>query len=147
MPDACKSPWQFYCWIRVVDVTAVVRHAPPPPPVSPGPLPSQAPFPSQNFERTVRGPVTWGGPGHPPNQVVPPNGQSVSAEPTGVWAAVNGFHGRDGELTAFDYGPAFLDEEKAIDWIANKEEGRIWDRESLNRFLMSFTFSPSGVAK
>jgi hypothetical protein len=144
-----KSRWKYFCWIRVVDLTANVTETPPPPPVPAGRLPTQAPW-YQAPQQLAFGYKTEGKPGEPP--VVPNNNQSnqqglpksVSADATGHWAAVNGFHGRDGALTAFDYGPAFQDEDEAIRWIAN--DGRQWDQESLNRFLISFTCQPSGGA-
>jgi hypothetical protein len=153
-PDRCQ--WKYFCWVRVVDVTKPVRRTPAPPPVPAGPLPSPAPLasnlpPTETWRtgyRQVMGPG-----GHPPavspnasGPVGKPSSNQQSCDPTAVWSAVDGFHGREGELTAFDHGPAFSDEFHAKDWIANDPDGQQWDKESLNRFLMSFTFTPSGVA-
>jgi hypothetical protein len=145
-----KSRWKFFCWIRVVDVTRVVAATPAPPPVEAGPLPTEAP--GAGVQKLTFGYTVFGPGGEPPKHQTQPKPlpalsrgqQAVSAEPTGAWAAVNGFCGRDGETTAFDYGPAFLDESDAKDWIALNPDGRKWDSESSNRMLMSFTFKPSG---
>jgi hypothetical protein len=113
---------KYFCWVRVVSVSSLVTKSP-----------------AIRIDPGERGLLHWD---LRPRGVVaelPTPGKEL-----GVWSAADGFFGRDGADTAFDYGPAFLSRLDAMNWIADHPRGRQWDGESLNRFLMEFIYFPGG---
>jgi hypothetical protein len=144
MGNAKSTEEKFFCWVRVVDVTQLVSPTPPPPPLRTVPQISedQAPFVDYSYVS----PQSWIVP--VPSLVassLSANGaqrQSGSSVGAGEWSVVESVYGRDGTETSFDIGPAFGSAEEAKKWLAEEAKGRQWDRESLNRFLISFTYTP-----
>jgi hypothetical protein len=145
MTNAKKPPEHYFCWVRVLTVPNMAKPTPPPPP-------------SETFVGAVSeltgkhaGNAHMEGGGTPPpaqvslKQAVGESKPQVIDKPRGVWTAPKVLFGRDMASTEFDYGPAFLDAKQASRWIAETAEGRAWDAESLNRFLMAFAYFPDGV--
>ena len=110
----------YFCWVRVVDISSMTTPAPV----------YHFPPSKQDGRAHFR---HW----DVPNQQITSK-VAKKSEPTGVWSVVDGFFGRASADTAFDFGPAFVEEGAAINWIAGTHEGQRWDKESLNRFLFRF---------
>ena len=53
-----------------------------------------------------------------------------------VWAADPRSFGREGAKTVFEYGPAFTNPDAALSWLATPA-GAAWDKDAVNRFLLS----------
>ena len=106
----------YFCWVRVVDVLS---------PTTP------APVKKFKVESLL---AHWDRPKRPIRAEAEKPG-----EPIGVWSVPDGHFGREAANTAFDFGPAFLDEAAATNWIASDPAGQRWDKESLNRFLLQFS--------
>jgi hypothetical protein len=140
-----KPKQTFFCWVRVYDATKKVAPTPPPPPEK---------TVSRMAAQVVVGSglinITGGGTPPPNHRVTtkidPVSGKEQLIEgPIGSWSAVKGYYGREGDEPTFDFGPAFLSAEQAVEWIATDPEGMRWEREATNRFLMSFAYFAEGV--
>jgi hypothetical protein len=146
---------QFFCWIRLVDLSSKITPTPAPPPTK-HPITAPAPPPPNALSLSAAAGDIESSPTPPPvhsafvaplqktfgSPTPPPIHQANAQGPVGAWSASQSMWGRDGADTAFDYGPAFLDEEAAMSWLADTKLGKRWDSESLNRFLMTFTYYP-----
>jgi hypothetical protein len=107
--------YEYCCWVRVVDVAVCATRRP------------VTRFPRQGMT------LAWDVPNRKITTV-----QAKTGAPDGVWSATDGVFGREDADTAFDFGPAFLDETAALNWLATHPDGIRWDKESLNRFLIKF---------
>ena len=109
----------YFCWVRVVDIERMATRATvdewKPPERPPGRL----------------GIYHW----NLPNRLITSK-TAKTGQPVGVWTVAAGYFGRDAADTAFDYGPAFVDQPSAVDWLVNDPEGQRWDQEARNRFLI-----------
>lgn len=56
----------------------------------------------------------------------------------GAWFAPEECLGRDLVDTVFEYGPAFESVAEATKWLANSDDGQLWDRDALNRMLICY---------
>jgi hypothetical protein len=124
---------QYFCWVRVVKLSADARavalsHSRFPPLIRSGSRPPNAPVAPLRQQRADL-----------------PEGDRVIRKPTDAVALFSlrpGFDGREGASTGFDIGPAFDDEFDATDWLQNTREGRRWDADALNRYLMHVEVGP-----
>lgn len=110
----------YYCWVRLVEVKKDVRKAA-----------EVTHYHGDRTEKLLHG-------SRPPG-VVDEGAFSVqSGKPAVIWSAAPEFFGREGAETCFEYGPAFRDRGLALGWLS-KPAGIAWDKEALNRFLMTAT--------
>jgi hypothetical protein len=147
MGNADTKKEYFFCWVRVVDVASLVTPTPPPPPL-PTVSRGQALLAAEPAFADATISTSWGVPvpsaiAARPTALLASNGRNAPPKRSeGAWSVCESVYGRDGADTVFDFGPAFLKEEDAKVWLASDPKGQRWDRESLNRFLMQFTYSP-----
>jgi PAP2 superfamily len=122
----------YYCWVRVVSLSDQVTTSPVTRVDPNSPEDRRGDFHYLHWDLRARG-------------VVP--SKPLEQKTLGVWSAPRGLEGRDGADTAFDFGPAFVSEPDALDWLANTVPGRRWEAESINRLLLRFTHyaGPSGL--
>jgi PAP2 superfamily len=116
------DPPTYYCWVRLVPVKQDVRKA-------------EVTYYHGTFPKEVRH-------GSRPPGVVDGDAFSVStAGPTMIWSAAPEVFGREGADTVFEYGPAYRSRCEALNWLS-EPAGIAWDKEALNRFLMTATPVP-----
>ncbi len=116
----------FYCWVRILGAAQPLERAD-----------------LRADESEGRFHLMYGN--RPPKVVTADD--RTNAAPYGVWFADPDFMGDPTTDTVFDYGPAFVDRDAALQWIANPASGQQWAAKALNHMLlcMRCTGSPPAV--